>query len=103
MDGFIEAGKVSELDQGKMKTVGAGKAVVLVNAGGELYAIDNECPHAGCDLVDGTVEGESVVCECHGSQFNVKTGAVERGPATEAVRTYPVRVEGDDVFVGAGS
>ena len=50
--------------------------------------------------MDGELDGEEVECECHGSRFNVRTGQVLNGPATENLELYSVRVDGDDVLVG---
>ena len=98
---FVQAAKVGELSPGELKLVQEGdKEIVLLNVGGELYAVDNECTHAGCDLADGDLEGDILECACHGSKFNVKTGAVENPPAEEPVATYTVRIEGDDILVG---
>ena len=103
MEGFVQVAKVGELAPGEMKLVEAGnRAVALINVEGELYAIDNECTHAACDLVYGRLDGEILECDCHGSQFNVKTGAVEGPPAMDDVPTYPVRIEGDNVLVELG-
>ena len=103
MDGFVQAAKVGELASGEMELVEAGtRAVVLINVGGELYAIDNECTHAACDLAYGRLEGDILECDCHGSRFNVKTGAVENPPALDDVPTYALRIEGDDVLVELG-
>ena len=97
----VPVAKVGELAAGEMKLVETGdRAIVLLNVEGELYALDNECTHAGCDLADGDLEGNILECPCHGSRFNVVTGAVENPPAVEPVPTYPVRIEGDDVLVG---
>lgn len=101
MEGFVLAAEKGELAPGQMKLVNTeGSAVLLLNVGGELYAIDNECPHAACDLAAGTLDGDALECHCHGSRFNVKTGAVENPPALESVATYVVRIEGDHVFIG---
>ena len=98
---FVQAAKAGELAPGEMKLVEAGdRAIVLLNVDGGFYALDNECTHAGCDLADGELEGNTLECPCHGSRFNVMTGAVENPPAVEPVPTYPVRIEGDDVLVG---
>lgn len=45
-------------------------------------------------IVDGTIE-----CDCHGSQFDLGTGQPVSSPARQPIRTYPVHVRGDDVFV----
>ena len=101
MEGFVQAAKVGELAPGEMKLVETGdEMLVLINVGGELYAIDNECTHAACDLADGSLDGDVLECDCHGSRFNVKTGAVENPPALDPVATYAVRVEGNDILIG---
>ena len=98
---LVPVAKVGELAAGEMKLVEAGaRAIVLLNVEGELYALDNECTHAGCDLADGDLEGNILECPCHGSKFNVATGAVENPPAEEPVPTYAVSIDGDNVLVG---
>ena len=49
----------------------------------------------GCSLAKGTLDGTTVTCGCHGSQFDVANGAVLRGPACRAVRSRVVQVQGD--------
>jgi 3-phenylpropionate/trans-cinnamate dioxygenase ferredoxin component len=46
-------------------------------------------------LSEGVIDGSTVTCPLHGAQFNVWTGAVLRGPATEPLKTYTVAVDGD--------
>jgi len=76
-----------------------GTAVALFNVGGTFYAIANACTHVGGPLGEGRLDGTTVTCPWHGSQFDVTSGQVLHGPARRAVATYPVRVRGDDVFV----
>lgn len=71
-------------------------AVYLV--GGKYYATDNVCPHAFSLLSDGWLDGLQVECPLHGAQFNIETGALVRGPATCGIKTYPVRIEHEDIF-----
>ena len=98
---YVHAAKVGELSPGELKLVEAGdRSVVLLNVEGNIYAIDNECTHTGCDLADGELEGNILECICHGSKFDVLTGAVVNPPAKEPVPTYAVRIDGDDVLVG---
>lgn len=99
----VEAGKVGELADGEMKAVGAGdKTVLLLNADGALYAIDDECAHQACPLSEGYLEGEVLECGCHGSMYNVKTGEVLQGPAQEGVPSHPVQIDGDKVYISVG-
>jgi nitrite reductase/ring-hydroxylating ferredoxin subunit/uncharacterized membrane protein len=56
--------------------------VLVLRHGDGLHAIHNRCSHRGCSLSEGEVEGHTVTCPCHGSQFDVRDGSVIRGPAT---------------------
>jgi nitrite reductase/ring-hydroxylating ferredoxin subunit len=71
----------------------SGDRVAIATVGDAFYAFGDTCTHLGCSLADGNLEGTTVTCPCHGSQFDVTTGEVVRGPAREAVPSYPVRLE----------
>jgi nitrite reductase/ring-hydroxylating ferredoxin subunit len=95
-------GKSKDVAAGTMRVFDvAGTKVNLANAGGHLYAFDDTCTHAGCSLATGKLEGTTVTCPCHGSQFDVTSGAVLRGPARQPVRSRLVQVEGDNLLVDA--
>ena len=70
-----------------------GDRIAVARIGDSLYAFGDTCTHAGCSLAAGKLEDTVVTCPCHGSQFDVTTGEVVRGPAQRAVSTYGVRVE----------
>lgn len=76
-----------------------GGSIVVLRIGARLHAIRDECPHAGASLVDGTLEGSIITCPRHGSQFDVTTGARERGPSDFPIRTYRVVSDGNATFV----
>jgi nitrite reductase/ring-hydroxylating ferredoxin subunit len=77
-----------------------GEDVMVANVGGEYRAVGATCTHAGCNLAyDGDLEGDTVVCGCHGSIFDLKSGEAVGPPAEEPVPVYQVRVEGDEVQV----
>jgi len=62
-----------------------------------LYAFDDlcTCTHEACPLSGGQLTGTMIMCQCHGSQFDIITGAVINGPATKALHVYDVQeVEG---------
>lgn len=66
---------------------------------GEFYAIDDLCTHGEVSLSEGEVDGCFVECWAHGSRFDVRTGEPDELPAIVPVKTYPVRVDGDNVLV----
>jgi nitrite reductase (NADH) small subunit len=90
----------SELpDRGKVKEFFVpGRAVCVVNLDGEIYAMDNICPHWGGPLGRGTIENCRLRCPWHGWDFDPKTGTTSR-KADVVVPTYKVRIEGDDVYI----
>jgi nitrite reductase/ring-hydroxylating ferredoxin subunit len=77
----------------------AGTKVNVTSVRGRFYAFDDTCTHRGCSLAKGKLDGTTVTCPCHGSQFDVTTGAVLRGPAQQPVRSRSVKVEGENLFV----
>ncbi|CAN5647711.1 hypothetical protein BH10ACI4_BH10ACI4_02850 [soil metagenome] len=85
--------------EGQVQETGAGGvAICLARIGGELAALDNWCPHRQGPLGQGWVEGEAVICPWHSWAFNAKTGESEF-PVHERVAVFPLKVEGEDVFV----
>ena len=97
---FVKVGSRTEfedLEAGKLVEAG-GQSIAVFNVGGNYYAIENTCPHRGGPLAEGMMAGEEVICP-HGSRFDVKTGSVLTPPARRGVRSFPVRINGDDVEV----
>jgi nitrite reductase/ring-hydroxylating ferredoxin subunit len=84
--------RLSDVRPGSALLVGN---VAVFNVGGKLCATQNACTHRQGPLSQGALEGSTVTCPWHGSKFDVATGAVLQGPATEPLKTYKVVVEGD--------
>lgn len=91
---FIDAVSDDDLlDESALVIEVKGREIALVRSGGEVYALQNECSHAGQALGDGELIEEGVLeCPGHGATFNVATGEVIGGPATEPVETFDVEV-----------
>jgi nitrite reductase/ring-hydroxylating ferredoxin subunit len=85
---------------GKMKgIVSGGKEILIANLNGEYYAMGNICTHEGCTISGGTLKGDRVQCPCHGSTFDIKTGAVIAGPAQNPEPSFKVRVESGQILL----
>ena len=84
--------RVAEVPPGSAVLVGD---VAVFNVAGSFCATQAKCTHRGGPLNEGKLDGSTVTCPWHGSQYNVCTGAVLRGPATEPAKTYRVVVEGE--------
>lgn len=98
--GFVNAVSKKSLEPGSAVGVEVGgKEVFIANVGGRFYAIGNRCTHMDCMLSDGTLNGESVTCTCHGSVFDVKSGNVVKGPARKPEPVFQVKVEGDQILI----
>jgi 3-phenylpropionate/trans-cinnamate dioxygenase ferredoxin component len=65
--------------------------VSVARVGGALYAFDDLCPHDAAPLSAGMLTGTTIMCQCDGSRFDVTTGAVLRGPSTDALPIHEVR------------
>ena len=86
-------------DEAAMSVDIDGEPVCVARSGGCFYAVADECTHAEVPLSEGDVENGTVECWMHGSRFDLRTGAPTGLPATEPVQVFPVRVDGDDVYV----
>ena len=73
----------------------AGIPLVVAAVHGTWYGVEDRCSHAGCAFSeDASLEGPDIVCNCHGSEFDIRSGEVLRGPAEYPIRTVPVRLAG---------
>ena len=83
----------NELSVGQMKKVEVdGKKLLLANAEGKLYLVDEMCSHEDFSLFLGCVQGKRIKCSLHGSYFDLETGEPQEEPACEAIGTYPVSI-----------
>ncbi len=97
---LVRIGNATDVAEGHMRAFDvAGTQVNVANASGRLYALDDTCTHLGCSLAKGKLDGTTVTCPCHGSQFDVTSGAVVRGPAARPVRSRAAEVDGDNLMV----
>jgi nitrite reductase/ring-hydroxylating ferredoxin subunit/uncharacterized membrane protein len=97
---WTPAADASLLADGRpVRTVVDDTPVLLLRDGELIFALHDRCSHRGCSLSDGEVDGEEIVCACHGSRFDRRTGAVKGGPATAPQPAFQVRVQDGRVEV----
>ncbi len=76
----------------------AGKQVLLIEADGRIFAVANRCPHEGYPLSEGTLgAGCLLTCNWHNWKFDLSNGEALVG--RDPVRTYPVEIRGEDIFI----
>jgi nitrite reductase/ring-hydroxylating ferredoxin subunit len=96
----IDAGAAQPTRPDEIRVVASARGpVVVAHISGRWYAFDDSCTHHECPLADGYLEGTTIECDCHGSVFDVTTGAVLRGPAIVPIRVYPTRQQDGRLLV----
>ena len=97
---FVTVGRADDVPEGRMRTFEVGgHKIGVAKAQGNLYAFGDVCTHRGCPLHRGRLVGTTVTCPCHGSQYDVRTGKVMRGPATEAEPVFETSIEDGDLKI----
>ncbi len=98
---LIRACKTDELKLGAALRINASPAVAVFRLEDGFYATEDTCSHAQSSLAAGEVDLKDCTVECpyHASLFEIKTGRVLSLPATKPIRTFPVTIVGDEVFV----
>jgi NADPH-dependent 2,4-dienoyl-CoA reductase/sulfur reductase-like enzyme/nitrite reductase/ring-hydroxylating ferredoxin subunit len=92
--------KLSEINDGEMKQVQMGETpVLLARVNGECFALAAHCTHYGAPLAEGALVGDRIICPWHHACFHVTNGDMIEPPALDSLPSFPVRIEGDDIFV----
>ena len=95
-----EVGAAGDEPEGTLRRVEVGDtAVCLARTGEGWLAFDDTCTHEECSLAEGELDGEVVICPCHGSEFDLRTGDVVTPPALEPLPIYEAREDGGTLFV----
>ena len=94
-DDFARIASLAEVPEGELRAydLAAGR-VAVAHVENELFAFGDECTHEGCSLAEGHLGGDedTVVCPCHASEFDLRTGEPILGPAEDQVPVFLVRV-----------
>ena len=114
MANYVKAGTTGEFQNGSKKKISVqGQEIMLAKVGDKYYAIGNSCAHMGGDLSAGKLEGTTITCPRHGSQYDItdghnirwmmgsglsaSVGKILKSP--RGVPSYKVKVEGDAIMV----
>jgi len=95
---WVAVASADELKVNQMKLLRLGdRRIVLARTEDGYVAFDDHCPHRGGSLADGVLAGCVVTCPWHGSQFDVRTGALKSGPAEQPISTYQIEQAGNEI------
>ena len=101
---FHNVAKTTSLDEDEaLQVLINGQELAIYNLEGEFYATDDICTHAYASLADGYIEGGNIECPLHGGCFDIKSGKAMTAPCTVDLKTYQVKIEGEDILVGLPS
>jgi cytochrome P450/nitrite reductase/ring-hydroxylating ferredoxin subunit len=95
-----EVGAAGDEPAGTLRRVDVGeRGVCLARTDDGWLAFDDTCTHEECSLAEGELDGEVVICPCHGSEFDVRTGDVVTPPALDPLPIYEAREDAGTLFV----
>merc|ERR1712232_1405476 len=101
--GWVAACTKAELEKGDLLRFDVGPRTYCVYHAEDddcFYATAGKCTHGAADLGDGMiVSGNLVECPKHNGCFDFKTGLPKRLPVKRRLATFPVKLEGDVVYV----
>jgi 3-phenylpropionate/trans-cinnamate dioxygenase ferredoxin subunit len=102
MSAYVAVAGADELKPAQMKrVVVGGKRLLLCNAAGTLYCVDEMCSHEDYSLYLGCIKDGKIKCSLHGSYFDLASGMPTCEPADQPIKTYVVTVEAGQVWVKA--
>lgn len=100
MDGYEHVANVSDFEDSDRKDVIVDDVLVLlIKLEDKFFAIEDVCSHDGQPLTDGPIENCQITCPRHGARFDLATGEALCMPATEAIATYDIKIEGDQIWL----
>ena len=97
--GYIRAGTLEQLkERGCMVATGGGHTIAVFHHEGEVYAVDNRCPHMGFPLDRGSVKDGILTCHWHHARFDLSSGGTFN-PFADDVRSFPAHVADGEVWI----
>lgn len=75
------------------------REIALYRVNGEVFATDGICTHGNARLCDGFLDGYEIECPLHQGKFDVRTGRASCAPATDDIKSYPVKIVNSSVYI----
>ena len=98
--GWVTAARRRDLGAGDvLGVVVAGREIALFDLDETIFATDDICTHAYAKLSDGWLDNGEIECPLHAGRFDIKSGKATAPPCTDDLKTYPVRVVGEEIQV----
>ena len=98
--GWVKVAKRANLGAGDvLGVVIAGREIAIYDLDGQLFATDDICTHAYAKLSDGWLDKGEIECPLHAGRFDVATCKATAPPCTDDIKTYPVRLAGDEIEI----
>jgi nitrite reductase (NADH) small subunit len=97
---WTPVGNLSDIPQRGARCINTarGRIAIFRTANDQIFALDDHCPHKGGPLSQGIIHGAAVTCPLHSWVISLETGKA-LGADDGSVRTIPIKVEGDKIFV----
>lgn len=96
----VNIGKITELEDGEITAINVEQQqIAIARIGNEVFALEDRCSHKECALSEGLIENRTVICPCHGSEFDLRTGEALALPAKTPVESFGIEIDGEDVYV----
>ena len=90
----------SVLAEGKPVTIDVdGVAVCVARVGDEVFAVADTCTHSEASLSEGEITGTKIECWLHGAEFDLRTGEALTPPATESLKSFKVKRNGNQLTI----
>jgi naphthalene 1,2-dioxygenase system ferredoxin subunit len=98
---WLRVAALADLREDEVFTTRLGELeLALARIGAAVHAFEDVCTHECASLSQGFLEGGEIECPLHGARFDIATGRCLAAPAERDLRTFPVRIEGEDIYVG---
>jgi 3-phenylpropionate/trans-cinnamate dioxygenase ferredoxin subunit len=98
---WVFAAEESELEDGRAAVDVNGRNILLIRKDGEIFALENSCPHMNCRLTKGELRDYNLKCPCHGWEFDIRSGEFVTAPKLK-LAVYPAKMDDYRIYVGMG-